>query len=64
MIGPMSGDISMAPMITAVELVLRPSEAMNIARIKISMLVPLNDTLSRMAASASAWLTSWPLRLK
>ena len=62
--GPMSGDMSMAPMITAVELVLRPSEAMNMARMRMRMLVPRNDTPSRMAASASACDTSCPLSEK
>ncbi len=40
MIGPMRGDISMAPMITAVELVLRPSDAMNMANIRTQRFVP------------------------
>lgn len=32
-IGPINGDISMAPIITAVELVLSPKDAMNMATI-------------------------------
>ncbi len=52
MMGPISGEMSMAPMITAVELVFRPSEAMKMARIRISMLVPLKETPSRIALSA------------
>ena len=32
-IGPISGDINMAPMITGIELVLSPRDAMNIAKI-------------------------------
>ncbi len=54
MMGPISGEMSMAPMITAVELVFRPSEAMKMARIRISMLVPLKETPSRIALSASS----------
>ncbi len=54
MIGPMSGEMSMAPMMTAVELVFSPSDAMNIATMRMSMFVPRNDTPSRIAASASA----------
>ena len=38
----MRGDMSMAPMMTAVELTFSPSEAMRMANIKIHRLVPLN----------------------
>ena len=54
MIGPMSGDMSMAPMITAVELVFSPSDAMNMATMRMRMFVPRNETPSRMVCSASA----------
>ncbi len=57
MIGPISGEMSMAPIITAVELVLSPSDAMKIASTRITMLVPRNDTPSRIDASASACVT-------
>ena len=40
MIGPMSGDMSIAPMITAVELVLSPSDAMNMATMRIRRTSP------------------------
>ena len=53
MMGPIRGDMSMAPIMTAVELVFRPSEAMKMARMRITRLVPRNDTPSRIDASAS-----------
>ena len=59
MMGPMRGDMSMAPMMTAVELVLSPSEAMNIAMMRMTMLVPRKETPSRMAASASGCETRY-----
>ena len=61
MIGPMRGDMSMAPIITAVEFgVESPSEAMNMARIRMSMFDPLKETPSRMFASAWSCDTSCP----
>ena len=44
MIGPMSGEISMAPMMTAVELTLRPTEAMIIAKKSTHTLSARNST--------------------
>ena len=52
MIGPMSGEMSMAPIITATELVLRPKEATNIAKMRISSWEPRNETPDRMSCSA------------
>ena len=43
-IGPINGDISIAPIITAVELTFNPREATKIAKIKIHKFVPLNTT--------------------
>ena len=40
MIGPIKGEISMAPMITAVELIFNPKEAMKIAKINIHSCAP------------------------
>ena len=40
MIGPMSGDISMAPMMTAVELTFRPNDAMKMAKMSTHRLAP------------------------
>ena len=62
--GPISGEMSMAPMMTAVELVLRPREAIRIARTRIIMLVPRNETPSRMSCSAEVCGSSWSLILK
>ena len=44
MIGPISGDMSMAPIITAVEFTLSPSDAMNIAKTRTHSVAPWNDT--------------------
>jgi hypothetical protein len=41
LIGPINGDISMAPMMTAVEFVFNPTEAIIIAKTKTHRLVPL-----------------------
>ena len=43
MIGPIRGEINMAPIITAVEFVLRPKEAINVAKIRTQRFVPLNS---------------------
>ena len=43
---PISGEISIAPMITAVEFMFRPMEAIRMARIRMHMLVPLMVALS------------------
>ena len=53
MIGPIKGEINMAPMITAVELTFSPSEAIKVAKIKTQRLVPLNSTPLRMASTVS-----------
>jgi hypothetical protein len=42
LMGPISGDMSMAPMITAVEFMFRPTEATTMAKTRIHRLVPLN----------------------
>ncbi len=42
LIGPMSGEINMAPMMTAVEFMFSPTEATTMAKIRIQRLVPLN----------------------
>ncbi len=49
-IGPISGEISMAPMTTAVEFALSPIEATKIEQIKIQAVAPLNG-MSRTIAS-------------
>ena len=42
-IGPMSGEISIAPMMTAVELLINPMEATIMEQIKIQILMALKD---------------------
>ncbi len=44
MMGPMSGEMSMAPMMTAVELTFSPSEAMKMAKMSTQRLAPLKLT--------------------
>ena len=44
MIGPIKGEMSMAPIITAVELTFKPNEAMKIAKISTQRFVPLKVT--------------------
>ena len=44
MIGPIRGDISMAPIITAVEFTFNPKEAMKMAKISTQRLAPLKLT--------------------
>jgi hypothetical protein len=40
MIGPISGEMSIAPIITAVELTFKPKDAINTAKISIQRLEP------------------------
>ena len=58
MIGPISGEMSIAPMMTAVEFTFRPTEAMTIENARIQTLGPRNQMalLIRWAASSvSIW---------
>ena len=57
-IGPMSGEISMAPITTGVLSVFRPREATNIAKMSVSNCVPRNETPERMEASICGWSSS------
>ena len=50
MIGPISGEMSMAPIMTAVELTLSPKEAMKTARISIHRVAPWKSTPSVICA--------------
>ena len=58
MIGPMSGDTSMAPMMTAVELTLRPTDARTMANARIQTLGPRNQMAPFMRSAASSVSTS------
>ena len=51
-IGPISGETSMAPIITAVELTLRPTEARTMAQTRIHTFGPLKKMLLRMFSAA------------
>ena len=53
MIGPMSGEMSIAPMITAVEFTFSPREATSVAKIRIHRLVPRNITPRLMHSTTS-----------
>ena len=53
MIGPINGEISMAPIMTAVELTFNPREAMKMAKIRIHRLAPLNSTPFRMESTVA-----------
>ena len=44
MMGPIKGEINMAPMMTAVELTSSPSEAMKMAKINTQRFAPLKLT--------------------
>ena len=55
MMGPMSGEISMAPMMTAVELTLSPNEATNVAKMSTHRFMPRNSAPRQMFSSTSRW---------
>ena len=57
MIGPINGEINMAPIITAVELTFNPSDAMKMAKIRIHKLAPLNSTPLRIESTVSSSLS-------
>ena len=56
-IGPINGEINMAPIITAVELTFSPSEAMKMAKIRIQRLAPLNSTPLRIESTVASSLS-------
>jgi len=53
-IGPMRGEISMAPIITAVEFTFSPTDAMIMENARIHTFGPLNATLLRMLRAAAS----------
>ena len=57
-IGPISGEISMAPITTAVELTFRPIDAMNIAHAKIQILAPLNEMFFKTSCKTLSCFSS------
>ena len=54
MIGPISGEINIAPIITAVEFVFKPSEATKVAKIRTQRFVPLNSMPFRIDSIVSS----------
>ena len=54
MIGPIKGEINMAPMITAVEFTLSPREAIKMAKINTQRLLPLKLIPLRILSMVSA----------
>ena len=54
MIGPISGEISIAPMMTAVELTFRPTEAMMIEKARIHTFGPRNQIPLRICSAAAS----------
>ena len=53
-IGPIKGEMSMAPIMTGMELIFRPTDAMMIATARIHALGPRNSILPLMALSAAS----------
>ena len=54
MMGPMSGEMSIAPMMTAVELTLSPRDAVKMAKINTHKLEPRKDTPLLICSMVSA----------
>ena len=48
LMGPINGEINMAPMMTAVELTFSPTEATMMANTRIHIFIPRNSTLLEM----------------
>ena len=53
-IGPINGEINMAPITTAVELAFKPIEATKIEQINIHTVAPLNGISALMAATVAS----------
>ena len=53
-IGPMSGDMSIAPMMTGMEFTFKPTDAMMMAKARIHALGPLKVMLLLIAFSAAS----------
>ena len=64
LMGPMRGETSMAPMMTAVELTLSPSEAIRMANMRIHRLVPRNTTPALTCSITSRSSSRSPVRRK
>lgn len=64
MIGPMSGEISIAPMMTAAELTFSPSEAIIVAKISTQRFIPRNSTPRQIISTVSSCRALSSERLK
>ena len=64
MIGPMSGETSIAPMMTAAELTFSPSEAIIVAKISTQRFVPRNSTPRQIMSTVSSCRALSSERLK
>ena len=56
--GPITGDMSIAPMMTGMELTFRPTDAMIIAQARMKTLCPLNAMFFLIERFAPEWSTS------
>ena len=56
--GPINGEINMAPIITAVELLIKPIDATIIEHIKIQMLIALKDISFLMSSTVCCLSTT------
>ena len=63
-IGPINGEINMAPITTAEEFIFRPIEQITIEQIMIQTLYPLNVMSFRMLLRISSWFMFSSLNLK
>jgi len=57
-IGPIKGDISMAPITTAVEFAFNPIEATKTAKTRIQAVAPLNGISAIIAEIVASWSVS------
>jgi hypothetical protein len=58
-IGPIKGDISIAPITTGIEFVFKPIEATKIEQIRIQAVAPLNCTSAFIASVVLIWSASF-----
>ena len=64
MMQPISGDMSMAPIITAVEFIFNPMDAIKIASTRITRFVPLTTPALNILSSISSYDAVSPWILK
>ena len=59
-IGPIKGEINIAPITTGIELVFSPIEATKIEQIRIQAVAPLNWILAFISSIVLIWSASFP----